>query len=246
MRDMRERLIGLSAMVVVCASCTRDPQPSELPATPTERQEPTETVQAPPTDSSLAIKRGTMTLAEERSTFRPCGHQAEWWVLDQSPGLQTQALIAEAPAAPAEVYVEAYGERAPADEEPQAQGFEAVFVLEEILYMGIPGETRGCDAPAAGYIVTARGNEPFWSAEVRETQMIWRQPEAPQEIKFGAPQTQNAEGAVRYAASAGEHQLELMVHAQHCRDSMSGEFFAFTAKAVLNGKEFSGCARVGR
>lgn len=143
------------------------------------------------------------------------------------------------------MYVEAYGERAPADD-PQAQGFEAMFVLEEILYMGIPGETRGCDAPAASYIVSARGNEPFWSAEVRDAQMIWRQPEAPQEIVFDAPHTQNAEGAVRYTASAGEHQLELMVHTQHCQDSMSGEFFAFTAKAVFNGKSFSGCARLGR
>lgn len=246
MLDLRERLIGLTAMSVVCASCSRDPQPAELAATPAD-QPPAATVQeSPGAESSLSIKRGMMTLTEERSTFRPCGEKAEWWVLDQSPGLQTQALAAEALAAPAEVYVEAYGERAPADEEPQAQGYEAMLVLEEILYMGVPGETRGCEAPAATYIVSARGNEPFWSAEVRDAQMIWRQPDAPQEIVFGAPQTQNAEGAVRYTASTGEHQLELMVHTQQCRDSMSGEFFAFAAKAVLDGKPFNGCARLGR
>ena len=76
--------------------------------------------------------------------------------------------------------------------------------------------------------------------------MIWRQPEAPKEIKFDEPQTINAEGAVRYAVNTAEHQLELMVHAQPCRDSMSGEYFAYTAKALLDGRELSGCARVGR
>jgi len=34
--------------------------------------------------------------------------------------------------------------------------------------------------------------------------------------------------------------------AQVCRDAMSGEFFAYSARAVLDGKEFNGCARVGR
>lgn len=87
MLDMRERLICLSAMAIVCASCTRDPQSSESPATPTAQQPAASVQDSPSAESSLAIKRGTMTLAEERATFRPCGHEAEWWVLDQSPGL---------------------------------------------------------------------------------------------------------------------------------------------------------------
>jgi uncharacterized membrane protein len=36
------------------------------------------------------------------------------------------------------------------------------------------------------------------------------------------------------------------VDAQTCRDPMSGELFAYSARAVLDGKEFSGCARVGK
>ena len=40
--------------------------------------------------------------------------------------------------------------------------------------------------------------------------------------------------------------VELLVDAQTCRDPMSGELFAYAARAVLDGKEFSGCARVGK
>jgi uncharacterized membrane protein len=38
----------------------------------------------------------------------------------------------------------------------------------------------------------------------------------------------------------------LLLDAQPCRDSMSGEFFAYAARAVLDGMEFKGCARVGK
>ena len=104
----------------------------------------------------------------------------------------------------------------------------------------------GCDEPAADYVVKARGTEPFWSVEVGEAGIVWRQPQEPKEIVLGAPQTQDAEGAVRYHASSNGHELELLVDAQTCRDSMSGELFAYSARAILDGKEFSGCARVGK
>jgi uncharacterized membrane protein len=75
--------------------------------------------------------------------------------------------------------------------------------------------------------------------------MVWKQPGAPQQIVFGQQQSDDAEGTVSYRASADGHALELMIDAQPCRDSMSGEFFAFAARAILDGKQFSGCARVG-
>jgi uncharacterized membrane protein len=232
-----------AVMIVWCTGCDRTPTAPDASKPPAA--ETPETVSAEPADSSLALKRGLLTLTEERVTFKPCGAAAEWWVLDQTPQLQTQTLIEEAHSAPVEYYIEAYGERAPAGDDPQARGYEHIFVLEEILYAGVPGQTRGCEAPDATYIVSARGTEPFWLAEVAEQQVLWRQPAEPKEIVFSAPQTQNAEGGVRYAATNAEHELELLVHAEPCRDPMSGEFFAYTAKAVVDGKEFSGCARVG-
>jgi uncharacterized membrane protein len=241
MRDLITSLVSVT--LVWCAGCDGQPAPTSEPPAPSAQSE---AITPPkPDDSSLALKRGVLALSEERVTFKPCGATTESWVLDQSPQVQTQALMQQAQAAPAQFYIEAYGERAPAVDEPQARGYEHIFVLEEILYAGVPGEIRGCDAPNATYIVAARGTEPFWLAEVSKQQVVWRQPDAPKEILFSAPQTQTAEGGVRYAATHSEHRLELLVHAEPCRDAMSGEYFAYTAKAVLDGKEFSGCARVG-
>jgi uncharacterized membrane protein len=145
------------------------------------------------------------------------------------------------------LYVEAYGERAPvADDIAEARAYAGTFVLEEVLYAGAQGQVRGCAEPAATYVVAARGTEPFWAVEVGDSGIVWRQPDEPKEIALGAAQTQDAEGAVRYHASGNGHDLELLVDAQICRDPMSGEYFAYSARAVLDTKEFSGCARVGR
>jgi uncharacterized membrane protein len=193
----------------------------------------------------LELKRGRLALSEERMMFQPCGAQEQWWVIDQTPSALTQTLIEESQGASVEYYIEAYGERVPASGEPRAQGAQHMLVLEEILYAGVPGEVRGCEAPPPAYIVAARGTEPFWLVEVHEQRMVWRQPEEPKELVFGAPDTQNAEGGVRYAALQGAHQLELIVHGQACRDAMSGEYFAYTAKASFDRKELTGCARLG-
>jgi uncharacterized membrane protein len=76
--------------------------------------------------------------------------------------------------------------------------------------------------------------------------MVWRQADEPKEIALEGQQEHDEEGAVRYFASGAGHQLELSIDAQPCRESMSGDFFAYSARATLDGKSFTGCARVGR
>jgi uncharacterized membrane protein len=241
------RYLAKSLLIVMACSLSGCERAPEKPASVT-RVEP-DAAPAPlasdAAESSLELKRGRLTLSEERVLFEPCGAKDPWWVIDQTPTAVTQSLIGESQGAVTEYYIEAYGERAPAAGEPRAQGAKFLLVLEEILYAGVPGEVRGCDAPAPTYVVAARGTEPFWLVEVHEQRMVWRQPEEPKELIFGAPETQHSEGGVRYSGLQGAHELELIVHAQACRDAMSGEYFAYTAKAMLDGKELSGCARLG-
>lgn len=242
--------IVFCAWMASLAGCSRPPEQTEAPAA--ANVTPTAPVPAPattadiPAESSLSLKRGIVMLAQDRATFLPCGETTELWLVDQTDGVLKQAFATEAQNSPTKLYIEAYGERAPvADDIPAARAYGGTFLLEEVLYAGLQSEVKGCDAPAPKYIVTARGNEPFWAVEVNEAQIVWRQPEDPQEIPLGPPQMQDAEGAVHYHASANGHQVELLIDAQQCRDSMSGEFFAYAAKALLDGKELTGCARVG-
>jgi putative lipoprotein len=260
MRGSRRISTLMCATTLVLAACSRQPEqqpmpsaapdttaPSALPSAAVTQQQSAPAQSEPPADSSLAIKRGVAMLAQDRMTFRPCDEKTELWLLDQSDGVLRQTFEGEMQKGPAMLYIEAYGERAPVAEDiAEARAYAGTFVLEEVTYAGVQGQVRGCDQPAATYIVAARGNEPFWGVEVGDNGIVWRQPAEPKEIALGAPQTQDAEGAVRYHASGNGHELELFVDAQTCRDSMSGELFAYSARAVLDGKEFTGCARVGK
>jgi uncharacterized membrane protein len=252
------------SMALVLAACSRQAEqqpapstsdaaardttaPAAAPSQPQSELQSPPTQPEPPADSSLSIKRGIAMLAQDRMTFRPCNEKVELWLLDQSDGVLRQTFESEMQKGPAMVYVEAYGERAPVPADiAEARAYAGTFVLEEVTYAAVQGQVRGCDEPAPSYIVAARGSEPFWAVEVGDNGIVWRQPAEPKEIALGAPQTQDAEGAVRYHASGNGHELELQVDAQTCRDPMSGELFAYAARAVLDGKEFSGCARVGK
>jgi uncharacterized membrane protein len=196
-----------------------------------------------PAESGLAIKRAIATADGDHAIVRSCDDNADLWLIDEGDGTLTQLLTEDAQS----LYIEAYGERAAVpDDLPAARGQAGVFVLEQLLYAGASGEGRGCSAPAADYVVAARGNEPFWAATVTTTGMVWKQPSAPTQITLGELQSEDAEGTVSYRARGEGHALELFVDFQPCRDSMSGEYFAFSARAILDGKEFKGCGRVGK
>lgn len=244
--EISMRRLSFGAAALFLASCARDePQPAASAAGETIVNGAPITAAAAPAESGLSLKRGVATVSQDHATFRPCGEQAELAVLDQSEVLLARTFAPTAGSAPAKLYVEVYGERASGEGAPEMNAYGGVFVLEEVLYAAAEDAAQGCAAPPADYIVAARGVEPFWAAEVREAQIIWRQPEAPEEIILSAPQTEDVEGAVRYRASGAGHEVEVLIDAQPCRDAMSGEFFAYSAQALLDKREFKGCARIG-
>jgi len=75
--------------------------------------------------------------------------------------------------------------------------------------------------------------------------MLLRQPGEPDPSKFSVQETQDAEGSVTYRGTGGDKALEITVTNSPCSDSMSGEYFAYTADLTLDGRMLRGCARVG-
>jgi uncharacterized membrane protein len=242
-------LIGACVGFIVLAACSKSTPPVPPTAAPDVAPVPAPTISPTatselPADSGLALKRGMLTLAAKHATFQPCGTSTQLWVIDQTDGVLRQTFANEP--IPLELYVEAHGERTAVPETiPAASAHPGAFILEEVLYATQPAETQGCKEAAPTYIVTARGNEPFWSVEVMADKMVWRQPESPTEVTIEAPQSQDSEGTVGYVGAASGHKLELFIDEQPCRDSMSNAFFAYSARAVFDGKELKGCARIG-
>lgn len=250
----RPASVFLACAVVLCyAACSREPVPApEAPLAPKATAPPSQPsaavaspTPAPPAESSLAIKRGAVVVAADGRTFRPCNEKAPLTLVDQTDGVLSEVLAERKDVT--ELYVEAYGERSSAAERAPAKPEHAgTLLLEELLYAGVTDVATGCNQARPSYIAAARGNEPSWSAEVGETRVVWKQSDAPQEIVLSAPQAEDSEGAVLYRGQAGEHKLELLIASQACRDSMSGEFFAFTATGHFDDRELKGCARVGQ
>ncbi len=254
MRGWRGMLLSPCAVLLTIAGCSRAPEPTTSPPSESTSSSAPAASQGmpvaaePPADSGLAIKRGILTLSPDHGAFRPCGEQGELLLVDQTDGVLARTFTAERDPGdadqPLKLYIEAYGERV--TDQPAPAGFAGTFLLEEALYAAPDGATRGCDAPAQDYVVAVRGNEPFWGVEITDAALLWRQPEEPKEISIAAPQTQDSEGAVRYVASNDAHKIEVLIAAQVCQDDMSGEYFAYSARASLDGKQFTGCARIGK
>ena len=253
-------------LIACCAlvSCSREPQappPGEQPATSAPNSlagaqgaAPARSIpSAPaapaaegskPTDSSLAVKRGMVSLAAGKTTYRPCDEKADLWLLDQTEGALRQIF----PTANEQtlIYVEAYGERTQTPQDiATARGYGGAFILEEVLYAAEAKEGDTCSAEPPAYVVAARGGDPSWSAEIREKEIAWRQKEPAAEVLLQIPAAADAEGTVSYRGVAEGYELEMEIEGQPCRDPVSREYFAYSARASLNGKEFNGCARVG-
>lgn len=240
------RMLCLCVWLVLSA-CSQKPQPQSTSAPANTAQPPpinrftSGPVDEVPAESGLAIKRGIVTEAGDHGVFRSCDDRTELWLIDEADGNLTQLLTESETST---LYVEAYGERGPVPETlTAAKGAAGAFTLEQLLYAS-PQE-QGCERAAADFVVMARGNEPFWSVTVAGSSMIWKQPETPDGVTFNELAAEGAEGTVIYQAALEDRKLQLVIEQRSCRDSMSGEFFAFTAKADLDGKEFKGCARVG-
>src|SRR5262245_4083634 len=202
-------LCALLAPLAGCERKTQAPPASPPPASDTAASAassaPPAPAPEPPAESSLALKRGIVMLAQDRVTFRPCGDKAELWMLDQTDGVLKQAFASQG-TGPTMLYAEVYGERAPVvTEVPAASAYGGSFVLEEVLYAAVQSQTRGCDAPAPNYVIAARGNEPGWAVEVFESEMRWRQAGEAKELVLQAPQTRDTEGADPYHGRGQRH-----------------------------------------
>ncbi len=243
------RTVWVVLAALLANACQRT-EPGSLPPATGEVQGPASNVAAattaPAAESSLTLRRGTVTLTADSRTLRFCDEAVDVWLVDQGdPTLDdVYAKLAGEPGTP--LYVEVRGERMatpPGTAIPAT--FKQVFLLEELLYAGAPADAAGCATGVPAYRVQARGNEPFWAIEIREDRMLLRQVGQATPLEFKMDETLGAEGTVTYGGASGGHSLELTITNNPCSDSMSGDYFAYTAEARLDGRTLNGCARLG-
>src|SRR5688572_26680671 len=82
-----ELLLGAICALTLSA-CSKQEPPVPTPAQAAEptpipaATAPAAPASEPPAESSLALKRGLLSLATEQATFKPCGEETQLWVID--------------------------------------------------------------------------------------------------------------------------------------------------------------------
>jgi len=93
--------------------------------------------------------------------------------------------------------------------------------------------------------IVARGNEPFWAVTVSRAGMVFRDPGHPDGLRFPyAPPEIEANRRVfrSVRADSAATALEVAIEPGPCRDGMSDESYALTARARLGRRKLVGCA----
>lgn len=175
--------------------------------------------------------RGTI-LPGESLSFRACGQEG---ALPLRPtDLFTRNLLDEITASGRPIYAEFLG---------RVGGRVPTMTLGRLVHA--TGEGRGCALPTPDYELRAHGNEPFWSVEIRDENVIWKTPENIEGLSLEV--TSRAEvgnGWLLEAATDGSH-LGVSFAGTPCRDSMADAWFGYTVQLELDGVEYRGCGRSG-
>ena len=101
-------------------------------------------------------------------------------------------------------------------------------------------------APEGIRTYSARGNEPFWLAQVDATELRWTTPEAPDAVVWsGVTRTDRADGFDLRAVRDGVT-LSLSATAALCRDTMSGMPYPHTVTVQVGETGYRGCGGEAR
>jgi uncharacterized membrane protein len=138
--------------------------------------------------------------------------------------------------------VRAVDVRSPA-QGPGARYRDALSITQ-VLRAAHPGEGGGCHVPTPAWLFSARGNEPFWGVKVYQDSIVLTQPDEPSQVAFPAATVKPKGRAMLWttALADGSHRLTLYLDQTGCADGMSGEYFAYTARATIDGAMRRGCA----
>lgn len=242
------------ALFLLAASCGKQQSPASEEATsPLRPPAPTTAATAlspapadTANDSSLAIKRGIVTITSDHATVRLCGDSKALWFTDLSDGRFAEMYSKPQGDAQLVLYFEAYGEPGAVPQgNAAAARYSGAFLSEQVLYVKAEPDSKICDTPAGDYKLLAVGSDAAWSLEIAGEQAHWNAEGKQTPLTFAPVTTEDSEGTVRYRAKSQGHSLDLLVAEQLCRNSATGEVFAYSAQATLDNQTFGGCARLG-
>ena len=111
-----------------------------------------------------------------------------------------------------------------------------------------PADAPATPPPAASPIpeefagdMEARGTEPFWGLQIRDTQITLQRPDHPNAVGNN-PGLVMKDGKAVWETQAGADRLVVTLSLAACSDGMSDLKYAYAAEVVLGTETLKGCA----
>ena len=196
---------------------------------------------APATPAQPAeILSGFAVYGHEVRSFRPCGTEESLWAIDRSGALWGAY---EDLAFHNEPYEELFciveGRRMPAPVEGFGADYPGAVEIVEVLYMAKEGFR--CDLDLAQFHYRAYGNEPFWSVWITADGITLKMPGS-EDMTWPRVRAVEREAGAAYIGYGPGDSIEVNIECIPCQDTMSGAYFALSARVVTGHHDFRGCA----
>ena len=189
--------------------------------------------------------RGHLVWGHEVRSFKPCGVEEEYWVLDRTGGELWNIYRRLTHEPYQRLYTELRGHLGPSPSTGFAAEYEKQLTVLELRRAA--RETRGCEENLKGIVLRASGNEPFWNITISTNEIIFSEWDKPKIVFPHVPPSVSGNRCVYFSRTLEPtpYGIEIVIDEKPCIDSMSGEYFSFAAQVSLDGRQYMGCAREG-
>ena len=192
--------------------------------------------------------KGLFVVGKSMLSFRECDHpERDFAVVDSTGKMKDlyKALFLHSPAFPYEyVYVEVKGKISIAPQADIRMGFDSVITVKDVLTF----EQKNYQNSCIPYDFWAIGKD--WSLQISEKEniLVLKDFSAMKVYVFEyfPPKNQNDElftyAANNYAAGAA---IKGVIKKENCTEESSQSAFQYSARVIVNGKVYQGCAIKG-
>jgi putative lipoprotein len=187
------------------------------------------------------IFRGFAVHGHEVRSFRPCGSDEALWAIDPQGTLwEVHNELVPHREPYEEVFAVVVGRTGPAPTEGLGAEYPGRLDIDEVLHVAWEG--FGCDTDWSAFDYRAYGNEPFWNVELSAARLRLNRLGS-ESRTWTDVRERTVENGVRFEGD--EPPIELTLVREPCRDSMSGAYFAMSARLVVGAEVLRGCALPG-
>jgi uncharacterized membrane protein len=140
------------------------------------------------------------------------------------------------------LFFELAGTRGAAPETGLGADYAGSFIAQRVIRAEREG--FGCEQDLSSFLYRASGNEPSWQLlvgreSIRFTSM------AGDSLSIRGPALTREAGSVHATARSEDGEINAVLEAERCTDSMAGSVFGWSARVVVGDAVYDGCATRG-